>query len=232
MKQHYHDIYSRKAALYDRLVTCEDARAELARSLAGLCVGGDTTVVETGAGTGRVTRLLASRARRIYAFDRAPTMLAVARARTAQAGMDNIRLAVADHRHLPVRSNVAELAVEGWAFGHLLDAPEGWRHAVGRAVAELERAVRPGGRVVLVETLGTGSEQPSPPSEALARLYEHLRELGFQQRWCRTDYRFASLAEATELVGFFFGAELAAWVQARGLCTVPECTGLWERRVG
>ncbi|MCC7207638.1 MAG: class I SAM-dependent methyltransferase, partial [Anaerolineae bacterium] len=49
----------------------------------------------------------------------------------------------------------------------------------------------------------------------------------FGSTWVRTDYRFASLAEAERLTRFFFGDALADEVVRRKWVTLPECTGLW-----
>jgi hypothetical protein len=48
----------------------------------------------------------------------------------------------------------------------------------------------------------------------------------------RTDYRFASLAEAEELARFFFGEELAKKVVEQGWQVLPECTGIWWKETG
>ena len=92
----------------------------------------------------------------------------------------------------------------------------------------MKRVLRPGGTVIIVETLGTGSEEPHPPTEALAAYYALLeREHGFSRIWIRTDYRFASLPEAEDLTRFFFDDDLADRVATEELVVLPECTGIW-----
>jgi hypothetical protein len=92
----------------------------------------------------------------------------------------------------------------------------------------MKRVLRPGGTVIILETLGTGCESPHPPSDALAAYYALLEEEhGFSATWIRTDYRFASLSEAEDLTRFFFGDGLADRVAREGLVTLPECTGIW-----
>ena len=127
--------------------------------------------------------------------------------------------------------NCADLAIAGWTFGFFVDEkPEGWLPAVRAALDEAERVTRPGGSLLIFETLGTGQRRPAPPTEALAAYYSWLEgERGFQRRWLRTDYQFANAAEAATQIRFFFGAELANEVAARGAAIVPECTGLWWR---
>ena len=69
------------------------------------------------------------------------------------------------------------------------------------------------------------------PSAALAEYHAWLEQVGGLTRTVvRTDYRFASPAEAVELVGAFFGPALGARVAAAGRANVPECTGVWSAR--
>jgi hypothetical protein len=39
------------------------------------------------------------------------------------------------------------------------------------------------------------------------------------------------MEEAVELAGFFFGEELADQVKEKGKVILPECTGVWWKRV-
>ena len=96
----------------------------------------------------------------------------------------------------------------------------------------MARVLRPGGTAILIETLGTGQRQPNPPGDWLPQLYQHWQDQhGFQRRWIRTDYQFASEAEMDELLRAFFGAALADQALAAGKLIVPECTGIWHKRV-
>lgn len=229
MTDHFQHIYRHRAADYDRLVTREDYQGNLLRALAELrpLVGLD--VVELGAGTGRLTRLLAPVVASIAAFDAAPAMLQTARATLTGHTPPTWGLAVADNAALPLRAAVADLVIAGWSLGHSVAwFPDTWRAVIGAALAEMRRVVRPGGVVVILETLGTGQARPAPPSEGLAAYYAWLEgEHGFQRTWLRTDYRFASLAEAEALTRFFFGDALADRVRDEGLVDLPECTGVW-----
>ncbi|HEY4718334.1 MAG TPA: hypothetical protein VIH14_04915, partial [Anaerolineales bacterium] len=101
---------------------------------------------------------------------------------------------------------------------------------VERAMAEMHRATRAGGTLIILETLGTGVQEPAPPNAALAAYYHWLeREQGFSRRVVATDYDFGSVPRAAELCGFFFGEPLAARVKANGWQRVPEWTGVWSR---
>ncbi len=225
----YQHIYRTGARQYHALVAREDYEGRLLPALERIrpLVGLD--VAEWGTGTGRLTNLLVPWVRQILAVDISPPMLQVAAENLHRSGRHNWRLAVADNRQMPAASHSADLAIAGWTLGHFCAwYPHTWQEEIGRALAEMTRVVRPEGTAVIIETLGTGRESPAPPTEALAAYYRWLeQEHNFTQHWVRTDYRFASHAEAQELTRFFFGEELARYVGREELVTLPECTGIW-----
>ncbi len=225
----FREIYRQHAEQYDRLVDSEDMSA-LCRALLAIRSLDDLDVVEFGAGTGRITRLLAPLVGSIRAFDGSPHMLSVAarRLRAEFGHLSNWSLAAADNRALPVAPASADVAVEGWSFGHATGwYPDDWPQRIGQMLAEMRRVLRPGGTMILIETLGTGRETPEPPAPVLADFYRWLvAEHGFSSTYVRTDCTFASPTEAESLTRFFFGSDLS-----QGRATIPECTGIWWRAV-
>jgi len=220
----FREIYAHRAAFYDRLVSQEDHAGCLLPAIEAIVRLDGARVVELGAGTGRVTRLVAPRAASVFAFDGSAHMIGYATA----LGLPNARFGVADSRALPVRSGVADLAIEGWSVSHMVDwHPATWREEAGKAVAELRRVLAPGGTAIAIETLGTGFTTPTPPSPELAEYYEWLEGLGFTRTWCRTDYRFESVTEAETLARPFFGDALADRIARERITELPECTGIW-----
>jgi hypothetical protein len=139
---------------------------------------------------------------------------------------------LADVRGASFPPESAEVALAGWALGHFCEwyAAE-WERAIDGVLRALWAALAPGGTLIVIETLGTGSSAPGAPNAALERYYDFL-EGAWQMRRevLRTDYRFDSIAAATESIGFFFGPDLAATVAREGWSVVPEWTGLWWRR--
>jgi ubiquinone/menaquinone biosynthesis C-methylase UbiE len=214
-------IYRERADDYDRLVAAEDAGGHLVPAIEAVARRRLDRVIDVGAGTGRIARLLSGA--QAIAIDRSPAMLAVARRHLPRAA-----LVVADAGALPVASGWADAAIAGWVLGHQRGwNPDGWRRAIGRCLDEMDRALAPGGVSIVIETLGTGVETPRVSGE-LAEYHRWLEEeRGFARRELRTDYLFASEDEARALCGFFFGD--AAFVRGP---RVPECTGLWWRAPG
>lgn len=232
-RNRFKDIYRNRAEQFDRLVAREDRRGNLFAALNEICPLRGAKVVEFGAGTGRVTRLLSVAVDEIFAFDIEGSMLGRAQRAMRATGMTNWHLSLGDNCRLPVASACADLAIEGWSFAHVREwHPKDWREQTNRMFAEMERVLKPGGTAILIETMGAGRRQPLAPTN-LRQLYGHWeRELGLSYRWVRTDFQFASPQEADELMRFFFGDELANSCLDGKRVIVPECTGIWWRTFG
>lgn len=229
----HRDVYQESAEAYDRLVAREDYQQHILPALNAIRPLAGLDVVELGAGSGRLTCLLAPIVRSILAFDLSPAMLAVARRKLQAGGWTNWRLQEADHRALPLADGVADLAIAGWSICYTVtwyQENEAWRAELGKALAEMRRILRPGGTIILLETQGTGEMTPSPPPH-LRDYYAALAAAGFTSSWIRTDYRFMSAAEAETLTGFFFGSDMLARIGAQAQPILPECTGLWRLTV-
>lgn len=218
-------IYNEQADQYHQLVARQPNLASLLHEIRPL---NELEVAELGAGTGRLTLPLASGAAFVTALDAYPAMLEVNARRLAAAGLTNWRTAVADHRELPLATHSVDLVVAGWSLCYLVHAgvPEATSN-LARIMEEIDRVLRPGGTVIIIETLGTGLAEPQPPDE-LADYYAALSDVyGFEHRWIRTDYVFDSAEQAQKLTSFFFSEEVAARAAAQKSAFVPECAGIW-----
>jgi demethylmenaquinone methyltransferase/2-methoxy-6-polyprenyl-1,4-benzoquinol methylase/ArsR family transcriptional regulator len=100
-------------------------------------------LLDLGTGTGRMLELFAPLAQRAIGVDQSTAMLALARSRLDQAGLRNVQLRQGDIYAPPVERNAYDLAIIHQVL-HFLDEP-------ARALAEAARALRPGGRLVVVD---------------------------------------------------------------------------------
>jgi ubiquinone/menaquinone biosynthesis C-methylase UbiE len=229
----YEEIYANHAAEYDTLVQAEDCEGNLIPAIEAIQPLSDAAVLEVGVGTGRIARAIAQRVGRLVAVDRAAPMLEVARrhlSRIERAAPWELHQA--DARALPVDSGWADVAIAGWVFGHFREwMPERWEEEVACALDEMRRALRPGGALIIIETLGTGTEVPAAPTAKLDEYFTWLERVqGLERHAIRTDYQFADLEAAAAITGFFFGDAFAEQVRREGWSRVPECTGLWSSR--
>ncbi|HSK66748.1 MAG TPA: class I SAM-dependent methyltransferase [Anaerolineales bacterium] len=216
---------------YEALIAREDYEGHIGQAIDEILSVDGLDVFDLGAGTGRLTLLLASRARSIRAFDASAEMLRVCRERLIAGGYTNWQVQVADHRQLPVHDRSADLVVSGWSISYLaVWNPENGPAELDRWLAEMKRVLRQNGTIILFESLGTGNEEPVR-LEHVEPVYQWLEANGFESKWIRTDYRFESLEEAIELSRFFFGDELGDKVEQNGWVVLPECTGVWWRTI-
>jgi ubiquinone/menaquinone biosynthesis C-methylase UbiE len=225
------EVYEKHADQYERLVQREDYQGNILSAIESYCPLDGLDVVELGAGTGRITRLLAPYVKSIRAFDSSAHMLEIAEKSLHEMGVTNWSTEFADHRQVLVDDASADLVISGWSFCYLaVWGGNDWKSALQDGMREIERITRPGGMVILIESLGTGTEKPRPP-EHLEAYFDWLAEAGFERGWMRTDYHFESLEEAVELSTFFFGEEMGQKVKEKNWQILPECTGIWWRKV-
>jgi ubiquinone/menaquinone biosynthesis C-methylase UbiE len=219
------NIYLEKAQQYELLISKQPGLAHVIGEIKNF---DGLDVVDLGAGTGRLAAALAPRAKSIVALDASRAMLDIAARKLAQTGLTSWRTEAADHRKLPLERHSADLVVSGWSLCYLTNTnvPE-WERNLNEIIGEIKRVLRPGGTVVILETLGTGTDAPDAP-DFLRGYYSALTDVyGFSHKWIRTDYEFEHIGQAVELAEFFFGAELAERVKANHWVRLPECAGIW-----
>jgi ubiquinone/menaquinone biosynthesis C-methylase UbiE len=158
--------YSRWAATYDRpgnpLITLE--QPVVWGLLDGFSPG---RALDAACGTGRHTARLLERGHEVTGVDGSPEMLELARARVPP----DVRLLDGDLEDLPVEDGEFDLVVCALALGHCVD--------LRAPIAELARAVRPGGALVLsdlhpVMSVAGGQALFEAADGSLAFVREHV----------------------------------------------------------
>jgi ubiquinone/menaquinone biosynthesis C-methylase UbiE len=231
MSDQQRKIYQSEGDRYEALITREDYQRNIPGAIDEIIKVDGLDVLDLGAGTGRLTLLLAPRAKSIRAFDASAEMLRVCRERLIKSGLSNWQVEVADHRQLPVPDHSADLVVSGWSVSYLaVWDQENGQAELAKWLSEMRRVLQKDGMIILFESLGTGNEEPVR-LEHIESTYQWLDGNGFENKWIRTDYKFDSLEEAMELSRFFFGNELGEKVARKQWVILPECTGVWWRKV-
>lgn len=154
-------IYLNEAEKYHLLISKQPKLAEVIaeiREFEGL------DIVDMGAGSGRLTTVLAPYAKSIIALDASPAMLEETAEKLTQAGLTNWKTEVADHRKLPLEDQSADLIVAGWTICYLTstNVPD-WKQNLNDVISEIKRVLKPNGTIIIFETMGTGYETPNPP---------------------------------------------------------------------
>ncbi len=119
------------ADAYDR------GRPSYTREAVTWLVGDDPAIVlELGAGTGKLTRVLVAAGHDVHATDPDPEMLAL-----LEAHLPGVRTAVAGAEEIPLADASVDVVIAAQAF-HWFD--------LDRALPEIARVLRPGGRICLL----------------------------------------------------------------------------------
>ena len=168
---------------------CMDRDGTLIRRIDDLLPDG--LVLDVGAGDGFTAQQLTRPGRTVIALE--PALGMIRRDRK----LPWIRAGAPD---LPIADNSMAGAYATWAyfFAGLTGVDAG--------LDALDRAVKPGGSIVIADNGGEDEFlglAPNPP--AFASDHDWWRERGFSVEIVPTVFRFDSLAEAQTLLGFYFG---------------------------
>ena len=229
---HYTRIYSSQAAAYHQLISAEDVDGNLLPALQRIASLEHARLLDLGSGTGRIPLLVQPYTTRITALDLYRDMLnqqSIQRSNTDAQWP----LIQADMQQLPFRSTSFDIVTAGWAIGHFLSwyGLQAYSH-ITRVLNEMTRVAKPGGCLIILETLTTGGLTPAPPTKKLADYYTWLEnEHGFTRQEIQTDYQFASLDAAVANTEFFFGPALSQNIRANNWTRLPEWTGLWSKTI-
>lgn len=229
---HFKHIYSYEAKTYHQMIRFEDVDSNLIHALEQITTFDGRVILDLGTGTGRLPILLHEHDTTTIGLDLHRTMLLQNQIQREKAGGD-WELVQGDMHNLPFPNKWADIVVAGWAIGHLRSwFRDQWQAHIGQVLDEMHRLVKSDGVLIIIETLGTASLTPSPPTAGLAEYYSWLEdEKGFIRQEIQTDYIFPDLNTAVEYIEFFFGAELAEIIRLNRWSRVPEWTGVWKKRM-
>jgi ubiquinone/menaquinone biosynthesis C-methylase UbiE len=226
----YINIYTYHADTYHRMIEAEDIDGNLLPAMESVTPLAGMKVLDLGTGTGRIPLLLHQRTKQITALDLHQGML-VEQQKQMKRRSSQWSLSQGDMRALPLPDDCFDAVTAGWALGHFQSwYQDDWQTQAGYVIREMMRVVTPGGVLIIIETLTTGSLIPAPPTAGLAAYYAWLEgEWGFKRQEIQTDYQFQDLDEAVKMVDFFFGSALAENVRKNNWVRLPEWTGVWSK---
>ena len=213
------DMFTRIAPAYDR------ANVWISLGIAGWWRGaalrelGDQAggeVLDLCAGTLDFSVALAGRSRRVVAVDFCPSMLELGRDKLPAGAA--VELVCADARELPLADGSVDAAIAGFGVRNVPE-PE-------RALAEVHRVLRPGGRFVVLDFFAPRS----PVARLLDRTYNRsvLPLVGGFLSGERSAYRYLaeSMGAWVDRPGFERLCTAAGFVGVRGRDLVPPVAGL------
>ena len=229
---HFEYIYSHRASDYDCLLSAEDVYFNLRPALQSIISFEAKNILDLGTGTGRIPKMFQRSAQQIIAIDQKMAMLKQNREHWDNHGR-SWSILQGDIRNLPIKDNWADITIAGWAIGHMCSwFSSSWKDQINGVLTQMYRTTSSGGYIILIETLGTGSILPKPPTNELANYYNFLeKDWAFHKHITRTDYCFDNTQQAIETLDFFFGQELTNKIVRYHWRRIPEWSGIWWKKV-
>jgi len=224
-----YEIYQNYSFEYDELVANEDYLNHIPEYLMNRIDFRGKTVLEFGTGTGRMTRMYAGLADKVFCYDGSSHMLEKAAENLAVFG-GKAEFSLCDNLNIDSIALTADIVIQGWSFGHTVsDNADRLEETVDKLVADCGDRLASGGSILFFESLGTNTEEAVAPNEDLNKFFLLLEDkYDFKRTVLRTDYKFKSNGEAMRIMGFFFGEELGRNLKFIGEGIIREFTGVWH----
>jgi ubiquinone/menaquinone biosynthesis C-methylase UbiE len=229
--------FTRWARPFSELAIHAEAEG-MRRTLAAARLTGAARVLDVACGPGIVACAAAAHAAHVTGIDLTPAMIEQAKARQAREGLSNCDWQVGDAAALPFADNSFDVAITRYSFHHMPQP--------ARALREMARVTRPGGRIVVIDATPTPQTQAAydametlrDPSHASALTLEQLRALGREAGlieemvdFYRLDARLETLADAADMAALtaLFDADIAGGEDRIGVDARRDAGGIHFR---
>lgn len=191
---------------------------DLDAMLAAAALRGNERVLDVGCGTGHTALSFASGAREVVALDLVPAMLEQGRRLAAERGRSNLRFERGDAEKLPYEADAFDLATSRLAAHHYPNPRS--------ALCEVARVLRPGGTLLLVDTISPEDRA----QDAFLDAIERTRDPSHVRNWSVPEWE-SMLAHAGFAPGhggtWWRRLDFAAWVER--MHTPPEAVARLKR---
>lgn len=137
---------------------------------------GTERVLDVGTGTGHTAMALAGGARTVVGADLTERMVESAASLTEERGLVNVQYVISDVVQLPFPSAYFDLITCRFAAHHFAD-PD-------KAVAEMARVLRPGGRVILADHIAPAN----PKLDSFINRLDWLRDESHVREWTLSEW--------------------------------------------
>ena len=164
----------------------------------------DARVLDLGCGGGHVTFNIAPLVREVVAYDLSPEMLEVVARAAEERGLVNVQTEKGMAESLPFEDGSFDVVVSRFSAHHWRDLDAGLREAA--------RVLKPGGTIVIVDTISTGV----PIIDTFFQAIELLRDCSHVRNYSRSEWEaaFARAGFMARSSGRFrLRLEFRSWVE-------------------
>lgn len=205
-------LYDSEAALFDDISLHEDTAGKLRQFLLERFSFAGKSVLEAGAGAGRITDYYVDQARRVVVTDAYESMVGMLKQK--YAGMDKVTAVLCGHRQLRSRfPEPFDVFLSAFSFKYAFDP------SVGDYDAFLEQILPPAGQHIIIECCGFYEEFDYLPPESVR--YVRALENRFQKTVLPTEFLFSSPEQAVAAAKVLF-SPIAERVRQQNRAVIPE----------
>ena len=182
-------------------------------------------LLDVGAGVGDRTIVYGRLATHVYALEPDPKALPILKGRIKSSGLSNITPLVGGADDIPLDDNTVDVAYATWAYFFGPGSEGGLR--------ELERVVRPGGDIAIVQNYGHDelSRFWSPRESECETWPPWFAEQGFTCQVVDTVWRFRTVDEALAVLEFLWGERAKAYLQAKDSLKFAYKVAIYHRQL-
>ncbi|MGD9316800.1 MAG: class I SAM-dependent methyltransferase [Anaerolineae bacterium] len=202
-----------------------DPEQQISSSMQALAPLEDRVLLDVGAGVGDRTILYARLATHVYALEPDPEALPILRGRIRSSDASNVTVVPAGTEAIPLGDNCVDVAYATWAYFFGSGSEPG--------LLEVERVVRPGGDVVVVQNYGHDelSQFWAPRESECESWPPWFAEHGFSCQVVDTVWRFRTQDEALAVLEFLWAEPARAYVLAHNKLEFGYKVAVYHRRL-